>query len=151
MEKARIVSDIEDAVDANGKLINQQPAYDRLMHSEAQMQIDGEMVTSEVTQRAEDPDGQIRGEYDHNPMLNSCIYEVEFTDGSAREYSANVIAENMLALVDEEGHSLTMMNAIADHEVDQDVAIEKDEAIIWSKNGSKRLRKTTTGWKCLVQ
>ena len=57
----------------------------------------------------------------------------------------------MLTQVDEEGYSLTMLNAIIDHEVDWDVAVEKDEGTVWSKRGSKRLRKTTAGWKCLVQ
>jgi hypothetical protein len=33
-EEARVVPDIEDSVDATGKLLNQQPAYDRILHSE---------------------------------------------------------------------------------------------------------------------
>ena len=93
MEKARIITNIEDTVDAKRTLINQQPAYDRIIHSEVQMQIDSEMATGKVTQRSADPDGQIRGEYDHNPILNSHLYEIEFTDGSVREYLANMIAE----------------------------------------------------------
>ena len=151
MEKPRITTDIEDTVDAKGKLLNQQPTYDRLLYSEVQMQIGDEVATEKVARRAEDPDGQIRGEYDHNPTLNSYLCEVEFTDGSVREYSANMIAENILTQVDEEGYSPTMMNAIIDHEVDWDVAVAKEEGTVYTNRDSKWLRKATAGWKCLVQ
>jgi hypothetical protein len=33
-EVARKVPDIEDSVDANGMLLNQLPAYDKIIHSE---------------------------------------------------------------------------------------------------------------------
>ena len=38
-EEARIVPKIEDAVDANGKLINQQPAYDTIINAEVRLQL----------------------------------------------------------------------------------------------------------------
>ena len=33
-EKARSIPEIEDTVDAHGRLLNQQPAYDKLIHNE---------------------------------------------------------------------------------------------------------------------
>ena len=36
------------------------------------------------------------GTYDNNPYLNSIIYYVEFPDGQVKEFTANIIAENML-------------------------------------------------------
>ena len=38
-EQPRIMLDMEDAVDANGKLLNQQPAYDLLLNAEVQMNL----------------------------------------------------------------------------------------------------------------
>ena len=38
-EKPRIIPEIEDAVDANGKLINQQPAYDTIINAEVRLQL----------------------------------------------------------------------------------------------------------------
>jgi hypothetical protein len=47
-------------------------------------------------------------------MLDSIVYDVEFPDGTIREYSANLIAENMLTQVDSDGYSLTLMEGIVD-------------------------------------
>jgi hypothetical protein len=80
-EPARIVPDIEDTVDANGILLNQQPAYDRILHSEVSLQLGEEMTVGRVTKRAIGPEGTVAGSYDENPYLNSMIYEVEFPDG----------------------------------------------------------------------
>jgi hypothetical protein len=92
-EDPRIISEIKDTVDTNGRLLDQQPAYDRLINAELQLQLGEELVPGKVIQRAVDPEGRATGEYHENPMLNSHIYEVEFHDGQVEEYAANVIAE----------------------------------------------------------
>ena len=57
-------------------------------------------------------------------MLNSIIYDVEFPDGQVREYSMNIITENMLTQVDLDGYSLTLMEGIIDyHKVESAVLI----------------------------
>ena len=76
--------DIEDTVDANGRLLNQQPAYDKLIHSEVQLQLGEHMATGKVTRRALGPDGKVTGAYDDDPFLNSIVYEVEFPEGKSR-------------------------------------------------------------------
>ncbi len=43
-ELRRTVPDIEDSVDANGKFLNQMPAYDKILHSEVSLRL-GENVT----------------------------------------------------------------------------------------------------------
>jgi hypothetical protein len=59
--EARIVPDIEDMVDTNGRLINQMPAYDRILHSEVSLQTGEEMSIGKVTQGALGPDGRVVG------------------------------------------------------------------------------------------
>ena len=76
--------EVEDIVDSTGKLINLQPAYDRIINAEVQLQLGEEMVTGKVTQRTIGPDGQVTGTYDNNPYLNSIIYDVEFPDGQIK-------------------------------------------------------------------
>ena len=58
------------------------------------------LVKGKVIGRSVEPDGTIIGSYDDNPMLNSFLYDVEFPDGQVKEYSANMLAENMLTRVD---------------------------------------------------
>ena len=143
--------DIEDTIDAKGKMLNQQPAYDKILHSEVSLQLGEDMTTGKVTKRAIGPDGITAGTYDENPYLNSMIYEVEFPDGQIKEYAANVIAENMLTQVDADGFSLTMLEAIIDYRKDEAVAVQKADMHVQTRRGQKKQRKTTVGWSLLVK
>ena len=110
------IPDIEDSVDSSGRLLNQLPAYDRPLNTEVQLQLDDEIAMGKLVDRALGLEGIVAGKYDDNPILNSMMYEVEFIDGHVREYSANVIKENMLSRVDSEGFSTTMMEGIVDYQ-----------------------------------
>ena len=150
-EDKRVVPDVEDTVDVTGKLLNQHPAYDRIINAEVVLQLEEAVTTGKVTRRALGPDGQVAGTYDDNPFLNTIIYEVEFPDGQVKDYAANVIAENMLTQVDSDGFTLTMMDGIIDYERDDAVAIPKSDAYVVTRRGRKRHRRTTVGWKLLVK
>lgn len=78
------------------------------------------------------------------------IYEVEFDDGTVKEYAANVIAEHMWNEVDGDGYTLSMFQAIVDFEKDE-TAVAKDHKYFHSLNGQKRRRITTRGWKILIR
>jgi hypothetical protein len=75
---------------------------------------------------------------------------VEFPDGVVRQYSANIIAENMYSQVDSEGHSTAAVDSIIDFKKTFS-AVPKSNKFILTKSGQKRLRKTTEGWKLLVR
>ena len=77
-----------------GKLLNQHPAYDRIINTEVALQLEEVVTTGKVTRRALGPDGQVAGTHNDNPFLNTIIYEVEFPDGQVKDYAANVVAEN---------------------------------------------------------
>ena len=101
------------------------------------------MVNGKVIQRTIGPDGQVTGTYDSNPFLNSIIYDVEFPDGQVKEYAVNIIAENMLTQVDSDGMSTTLMEAIVDHQRDDEKALQHHDKYVQTKNGRRHLRKTT--------
>ena len=150
-EKPMVVPDIEDSVDGKGHLLNQQPQYDKLIHSEVSLQVENTIQHGKVIQRTVDPEGQVIGTYDDRPHLNTMSYDVEFSDGSVKEYSANLIAENMIAQCDEEGMSMIMIESIIDYKKDSAVAVSKDDAFVVTRRGMKRRRKSTQGWKLLVK
>ena len=50
-----------------------------------------------------------------NAITDTQLYEVEFIDGSTEVMAANVIAENLLSQVDQEGHCQLMLDEIIDH------------------------------------
>ena len=150
-ELPRHIPESEDGVDKTGKLLCQKPAYDRIINAEVLLQNGDEVQKSKVIQRSIGPDGTTVGKYDDNPQMNSIIYDVEFPDGTIKEYSTNVIAENMLSQVDSDGFTVTVMEGIIDHKVDANNAVQKVEKYISTHSGQKKLRKTTTGWKLLVK
>ena len=150
-EPARVIPDIEDTVDSQGRLINQQPVYDRILNAEVSLQLGEEHAVGKVARRALGPDGRTTGTYDDNPFLNTMIYEVEFPDGQMKEYSANIIAENMLSQVDADGYSSPLMEGIVDYSKDQAVAVPKSDMYVVTRRGQKRMRKTTQGYKLLIK
>ena len=107
------------------------------------------MQTGKVIGRSLNHEGAIDGSYDDNPMLNSLLYDVEFPDGQVKEYSANLIAENMLTRVDSDGFSVTLLEAITAYQKDNTAVDIADKHVTTSK-GRRRLRKTTQGWKLKV-
>ena len=88
------ITDIEDTVDDHGRLLNQKPAYEKLIHNQVQLQLGDKVQKDKVIQRYLGPDGVNVGTYNDNLSLNSILYYVELPDGTIREYAANVIAES---------------------------------------------------------
>ena len=121
------------------------------MNAEIFVQAEEGHVSGNITKWVFGPDGKVAGKYDDNPYLNSIMYEVELADGRIKEYGANIIAENMLAQIDSDGFSLSLMEGIIDSRRDDSVAIPKTDKYITTSRGQRRLRKTTAGWKLLVK
>ena len=46
-------------------------------------------------------EGQTIGKFNHNPVLNTKLYEVMFPDGLVHQYMANTIAESIYYQVNE--------------------------------------------------
>ena len=51
-----------------------------------------------------DDAGNLIGDHNKIPYLNTVVYEVEFDDGRVREYGANIIAGNLYDQVNSEGY-----------------------------------------------
>ena len=73
-----------------------------------------EILNAKVKDCFQDIYGDVVGTFHNNPLLNTIIYDNEFSNGGARQYSANVIEEIMYSLVDEFGSSKTPLNSIVD-------------------------------------
>ena len=130
--------------------MDQQPDYDKLINAEILLQLDDKTVMGKVKGRSLGDDGKVVGSYDDNPILNSIIYDVEFPDRQVKEYAANILAENMLLQVDDNGHNQLMMDAIIDYKKDP-TAVLMENKYLFMMTGQRRLRKTTLGWWFLVR
>jgi hypothetical protein len=82
-------------------------------------------------------------------MLDTRKYVVEFPDGEVTEYTANVIAEGMIAQCDADGNDVKLLEAIIDHKSDGNAV--KDADRYFYNRGRQYPKKTTAGWKLCVQ
>jgi hypothetical protein len=111
---------------------------------------DSELMSGSVKRRAVDVDGQPIGMANNNPLLDSRQYEIEYINGDIETLTANIIAENLLSQVDEEGHRQMMMDEILDHRTTKD-ALTKDNGTYQTARGLTRKKRTTKGWEIYVQ
>ena len=81
---------------------------------------------AKVTKRLKDHHGNPIFTASDNPILDTRMYEVEFANGHKQAFSANVIAENMFASVDEEDHRHLLLDSIIDVRKTND-AVSKDD------------------------
>lgn len=69
-----------------------------------------------------------------------------FPDGTVQhQYAANIIAENMLSQVDEEGFSYDILDYIVDHQKDG-TAMARADGYTTYTSGKRSLKKTVKGW-----
>jgi hypothetical protein len=86
----------------------------------------------------------------NNPILDTRVYEVQFPDGHTEEYAANIFAASLYSTIDDEGNTYFIMKDIVGHK-SKCAALVGDEQFIISKNGQKKLRKATQGWKLCIE
>ena len=103
-----------------------------------------------VTKRLRDAQGRPIGTAHDNPILDTRMYEVEYLDGHKASLSANAIAENMYAQVDEEGNRHVMFDEIVDHRCDGK-EVKMQDAFTTNSRGVKRRKITTKGWELLIK
>jgi hypothetical protein len=149
-EQPFALPDFDDPVDATGRAIDSQPAYDKLINVELMLPQNGEYQPAIVTGRTIGPSGRPEGIYDPISQFNTYMYDVRFPDGDVKEYTANTISENLMNQIDHDGFSTTTLRCIVDHRSD-DQALTHDNMYTTNAQGVKRMRKTTCGWQLLVQ
>ena len=111
---------------------------------------DNDVQHAHVRWRVIDEEGKPVGIPHDNPILDMRQYEVEFLDGETEVMTANLIAENILAQVDDNGHVHMMLDEIEDHRVLQD-AVRRNEGTYKTSQGTIRKKRTTKGWELLVR
>ena len=94
-------------------------------------------------------DGSVIGRANANPILDTRTYEVKFPDGQMAEMAANVIAQNMYTMCDEEGNQFLLLAGIVDHRKDESAMTRADMYI--RKGSNIHVRKSTKGWKLCVE
>ena len=102
-----------------------------------------------VKLRKLDDDGNPIGTESTNPLVDTRAYEIEFIDGTTETLIANIITENLLAQVDEEGHRQLLLDDIIDYRRNND-AVHKSDEFIETRTGNRRRKMNTKGWEICV-
>jgi hypothetical protein len=125
--------------------------HDEYVGAEVFLPTENDMVRARVLHRVRDGDNRPIGIRHHNPMLDSQEYELEFADGSKARANANLIAENLYSMVDEQGKVHNMFKGIIDQRfpVKRMVSFEGETAArSFTKDGELQVQwaNDTTTW-----
>ena len=103
-----------------------------------------------VTKQLKDANGLHIGKANANPLLDTCIYKVEYPDGYKASLAVNTITMNMFNQVDEEGNRHVLFDEIVDHRT-YGSEVQLAYQYIKSSNGASRIRETTKGWEIIIR
>jgi len=103
-----------------------------------------------VAHRKRDADGNPIGIRNNNPILDTRVYEVEFEDGAAVELAANAVANALFDSTDPDGNEFLVFKEILDHKK-TDQAVRKEDGWIEREGRAPQRKRTTKGWKLLIQ
>ena len=76
---------------------------------------DGELYYKTVRRLEIDDDGKLLELETSKPITEKRLYEVDYIYGTVKPLATNVIAENLLSQVDQEGHYQLFIDEIIDH------------------------------------
>ena len=105
LDKYNQVIDNKDIAEADDSLGSSNKDGESYLNMRLGIHKGGEeaMVMATVKKRALDKDGQVMGKYHENPLMDSRLYEIEYSDGTYDTMSANIITENLLMQVNDQG------------------------------------------------
>ena len=103
---------------------------------------DAKLERGVVKKRVLGEDDKPLGVYHNNVLIDTSMYDVEFEDRGSQVLAANIIAENLLAQVDDKGQRHLMLDEIIDHRVLPD-AVPKSKGIFTTKGSTTRKIRTT--------
>ena len=112
--------------------------------------VSGKLMEGKVKSRKRSVDStELIGKENNNPLLDTRIYNVEFSDGGVAEYSTNVIIESLIENSNMHGETLGIISGIIDHRKNKD-AIPSNESVADIAGKSHRVV-TTRGWELCVE
>ena len=88
---------------------------------------DKDPQVAKVAKRLKNNNGNPIGVFHKNPILDTRLYEVEFSDGHKNDMHAHLIAQNIFSQVDEEGFRHVLFKNIIDMRTDRTQVLPKDD------------------------
>ena len=124
---------------------------DNYVGAEIMLSSGNELKRGRVMKRKRDALDQVIGRASDNPILDTRMYVVKLDDGEVTEATANVIAQSMYAMCDEEGERVNIFDAIIDHKRCTTAATKQEQIFVGETNGRTYYKRSTRGWLLCVQ
>ena len=144
------ILDNNDPIDDNGIARYEKPVTDYCINNEVCLPQGEKNTHAKAIGRSKDADRNTIGTYINNPFQNTMVYDVEFMYDVVKEYTANIIAKNMYAQVDHDGHSHDILDIILDFKKDEKTLIG-DDSYVNTNSGRNHIKHESSGWKFLIQ
>lgn len=141
----------DEAVKQEVDLYPDEEAYNKYITSQVLLPRGDTFEKATVLRRKRDHEGNLIGKSHNNPILDSSVYEVIFSDGHTAEYATNMIAENIYTMIDKEGNELAIFKVIIGQRQDDSVAIQPQHAWTVSHNGNRVPIRTTKVWDLCIE
>jgi hypothetical protein len=89
--------------------------YDKYISAKVLLPSGDDMLYGTILRQKHDVNGNLIGKSHSNPILDTSVYEVMFDNGNVEAYNTNLIAENICARTDKQGHTIYLLDKIIDH------------------------------------
>ena len=99
--------------------------------------------------RKQDLKGNLIGQWNFNPLLNTMVYTTEFPNEEAIEVAVNTATESIFHHCDADGNKFMLFNSIMDHK-SAEKPVKKSYDYITRNNQAPECRKMTKGWEFLI-
>lgn len=109
--------------------------YDLLLGAELILDHNDSRQKGTVKRRKRDDTGGFVGNHNVNPVLDTSIYEVEFSDGITKEYAANTILENIVSTYYNDGYGESLFESIIAHRSLDDEHKQMELLVEWQGGG----------------
>ena len=88
------------------------------------------MARGQVVCQKHDATGNPSGKLNQSPILDICLYEVEFPGGEMTELTVNIIAGSMHAQYDVDGNEYLLLEAFVHHRKNSSVLSVEDQMVV---------------------
>ena len=124
--------------------VEDHPDLDQYINSIVRLPMNDETISNGIViSRDKRQNGMIYGKYNQNPLLDTRLYNVQFDDGTIKQYTANQISQNIHTNIDSEGDTHNRIEYILDHRK-SGKAVKRES--MEDDNKAKTIRRTTKGW-----
>ena len=89
--------------------------FDKYLDAQILIPFGEDQHTEKVKRKKLGDNGKIMGQLHSKPIFDTIVYDVEFPDGTEKEFASNIITQNMYSQCEADGNQHLLMDAVNNH------------------------------------